>query len=91
MGRSGESDGRRVRGQMQVEWLGDKLRFHVVSEWHIVDARGNVLEILDRSDLGRLDDDEWLERNLTRRARALAAETRAHTEEQRDGVQRLAY
>lgn len=91
MGRSGESDGRRVRGQMVCEWNGEKLRFHVVTEWHIVDARGNVLEILDRGDVARLEDDEWLERNLTRRARALAAETRAHTEEQRDGVQRLEF
>lgn len=89
MGNRGESKGQRVRGQMTCEWRGDKLHFAVITEWTIVDDRGNVVEILDRGDVGRLADDEWLERNLTRRARALAAETRAHQEERLAGVVRL--
>lgn len=76
---------------MTVEWRGDKLHFVVINEWHIVDAQGNVVEILDRSERSHVRDDEWLSRSATRKAEALFAEARAHAEERRDGVQRLAF
>ena len=89
MGQSGESTGARVTGQMSVQWDESKRRFRIVNEWNVRGARGEVLELIDRVSSPALEDDEWLERSVTRIARALVAETRAYTEERSAGVQRL--
>ena len=89
MAKSGESHGHRVRGVMKTEWNGERLKFVTISEWEIVDARGQRVELIGRTPTHLLEDDEWLERSLTRRARALFAEARAHAEERQAGVQRL--
>ena len=89
MGTSGESNGARLQGEMLVLWNERKQKFETICQWVVRDATGGLLEVHGRGTTGHLEDDEWLERNVTRRARALFAETRAYTEEIRDGVQRL--
>lgn len=89
MGSSGESRGEVVRGELLITWAPRSQKFHLLSRWVVRDGRGDQVEMIDQTHVSHLPDDEWLERSLTRMARALAAETRSHTEERRDGVMRL--
>lgn len=91
MGTRGESRGERIEGIIRTEWKEGKRRFVTITEWRVIDSRGQVVEIIDRSEAAMLEDDEYLERNITRRARAMFAEVRSYTEERRDGVQRLGF
>lgn len=85
----GPSKGPRVVGELRCEWNEVRQRFHIVNVWRVVDSRGAELELIDMCHVSNLEDDEYLERTLTRLVRAMVAEVRSYTEERSAGVQRL--